>query len=286
MKIAKTLKKSALKQTWRHIHRKDQVNQTIQAIHGLCKPFRNFHSSSVLLCLCGQEESYSRRRPQAPLAELPPPSASQPAPPLNESVLFGRGRDQPVGVRTREPGSLPWAGLDRLVPPVPWSGWVKDRPPCLLLQRAPLCHAAWNPAGADLLRERSSARRGCVNSTELAAYWTWSDSRPCWRAAVPAACTAGGLCVFDTSVCLYMPVFADLWLLGRNEKQEKGQGKDAAAAVSVGCAAAAWKWTEQNGNGLNRPWLFHSCMNTAFFPTSLTFQVIFRGETGFCFLRK
>lgn len=102
---------------------------------------------------------------------------------------------------------------------------------------------------------------------------------------VPLRFLWGGLCVFDTSVCLYMPIFADLWLLGRNEKQEKGQGTDAAAAVSVGCAAA-WKWTEQNGNGLNRPWLFHSCMNTAFFPTSLTFQVVFRGETGFSFLRK
>lgn len=90
-----------------HIHRKDQVNQKIQAIHGLCKPFRNFHSSSVLLCLCGQEESYSRRRPQPPLAQLPPPSASQPAPPLDESVLFGRARDEPVGVRAREPSSVP-----------------------------------------------------------------------------------------------------------------------------------------------------------------------------------
>lgn len=35
----------------------------------------------------------------------------------------------------------------------------------------------------------------------------------------------GGLCVFDTSVCFYVSLFADLWLLGRNEKQEKWAGK-------------------------------------------------------------
>lgn len=265
------------------------MNQKIQAIHGLCKPFRNFHSSSVLLCLCGQEESYSRRRPQPPLAELSPPSASQPAPPLNESVLFGRGRDEPVGVRTREPSSLPWAGLDRLVPPVPWSGWVKDRPPCLLLQRAPLCHAAWNTAGADLLRERSSARRGCVNSTELAAYWSWSDSRPCWRAAVLAACTAAlpvrwtvcfwYFCVFvHANLCWSMIAWKE-WKAGERTWNRRSSSSFSGLRRCLEMDRTEWKWT--------KPTLAISLMyEHCFFPTSLTFQVVFRGETGFCFLRK
>lgn len=166
--MAKNISK-VLKETWLHIHRKDLVNQKIQAILWLCKPLRNFHSSSVLLCLCVQEESYSRRSPRPPLAELAPPSASQPAPPRGERVLSGWAGDQPVGVRTREPSWLPWPGLDRIVPPVPGSGRVKDRPPYLLLRRASLCHAAWNPAGADLLRIRSPARRDCLNSKEPAA---------------------------------------------------------------------------------------------------------------------
>lgn len=144
-------------------------SEKIQAILWLCKPLRNFHSSSVLLYLCVQEESYSRRSPHPPLAELAPPSASQPAPPCGESVLFGWAWDQPVGVRAREPSWLPWPGLDRNVPPVPGSGRVKDRPPYLLLQWASLCHTAWNTAGADLLRVRSSARRDRINSKEPAA---------------------------------------------------------------------------------------------------------------------
>lgn len=256
MKIAKTLKEKSSLQKHGCIYRKDQVNQKIQAIHGLCKPFRNFHSSSVLLCLCGQEESYSRRRPQPPLAQLPPPSASQPAPPLHESVLFGRARDEPVGVRAREPSSVPWAGLDWLVPPVPWSGWVKDRAPCLLLQRAPLCHAAGNTAGADLLREPSSARRGCINSEELAAYWSWSDSRPCFRAAVLAASMAV-LPVWWTVCFWYFCVFlhANLcWsmIAWKGWKAGERTGKRRSGSLSVGCAAA-WKWTGENGNGLNLP---------------------------------
>lgn len=158
------------------------MNQKIQAILWLCKPLRNFHSSRVLLCLCVQEESYSRRSPRPPLAELAPPSASQPAPPCGESVLSGRARDQPVGVRTREPSRLPGPGLDRNVPPVPGSGRVKDRPPYLLLRRASLCPTAWNTAGADLLRVRSSARRDCINSTSLVVSIRLGGA--CFRAAV------------------------------------------------------------------------------------------------------
>lgn len=125
----------------------------IQAIHWLWKLFGNFHSSTVLLCLCVQEESHGRRRPQPPLADPAPPSPFPPAPPCKAGLLFGWARDEPVGVRAREPGSLPWAGLDRVIPHIPGPGWVKDRPQRLLLQWVPLFHAAWDTAGADLLRD-------------------------------------------------------------------------------------------------------------------------------------
>lgn len=237
MKITKTFKKKKrFTKTWLHIHR-----QKIQAIHRLCKPFRNFHSSSVLLCLCGQEESYSRRRPQPPLAELPPPPASQPAPRHHESVLSGRAWDQPVGVRPREPSLLPWAGLDWAVPPLPGSGGAKDSPPCLLLQWAPLCHAAWNPAGADLLRELLLARRGCINSKEPAAYWAWSDSRPCFWAAVLAAWPAE--LPVRRAVCFwYFCVFLRVtlcWPMIAWKEWKAGE--------------VGWKKTEENGNGLKLP---------------------------------
>lgn len=134
-------------------------------IRRLCKPSRNFHSSAVLLCLCAQEESHGRGRPQPPLAELAP-RAPPPTPrPLHGRrrrhhhrllllLLTGRARDQPVRVGAREPGTVPRTGPHRVLPAVPGSGRDEDGPPSLLLQRAGLPHTAQDPAaGADLLRD-------------------------------------------------------------------------------------------------------------------------------------
>lgn len=90
----------------------------------------------------------------------------------------------------------------------------------------------------------------------------------------------GGLCVFDTSVCFYMPVFADLWLLGRNEKQEKGRGGSSFShQTCLETDRTDWKWT--------KPTLAISLVyEHGFFSTSLTFQAVFRGETTFRLVRK
>lgn len=258
-----------LKKTWLHVHRKDLANQKIQAILRLCKPFRNFHSSTVLLCLCVQEESYSRRSPHPPLAELAPPSASQPAPPFSESLLFGWARDEPVGVRTREPSLLPGPGLDRSVPPVPRSGRVKDRPPYLLLQWASLCHTAWNTAGADLLRVPSSLhRRGetalTPRSLQLSAVDPTQEGGACFRPAVLLYFLWARLCVFDTFECCcffyanprWSMIAWKEWKAGERTRRRRGSG------LSVAWTAAS-KWTRLKWT---KPTLA-SCINPAFSPS-------------------
>lgn len=154
-------------------------------IRRLCKPSRNFHSSAVLLCLCAQEESHGRRRPQPPLAELTPSAPRPPPrPPRGRHhhhrlflllLLPGRARDQPVRVGAREPGTVPGAGAHRVLPAVPGSGRDEDGPPSLLLQRAGLPHAA-QAAGADLLRDRDGGgeRESQLWPIELPEVLVWS----------------------------------------------------------------------------------------------------------------
>lgn len=236
----------------------DGGNRKIRAMHWLCKLFRNFHSSTVLLCLCVQEESHSRRRPQPPLAELAPPSPLSPAPPLQVGLLFGRARDEPVGVGAREPGSLPWAGLDRVVPHVPGPGRAESGPWRLLLQRTPLSHAAWDPAGADLLSAASQVKRDRTNSnsterilkaTEPAAYWPWSDSGPCYRDAVWLLLLLwflwAGLCVV-WYLCVFLHATLCWFMIARKECERRDKrGRRHTRNLSQDCTAA-FKMTELN----------------------------------------
>lgn len=233
-------------------------NRKIRAIHWLCKLFRNFHSSTVLLCLCVQEESHGRRRPQPPLAELTPPSPPSPAPPLQVGLLFGRARDEPVGVWAREPGSLPRAGLDRVVPHVPGPGRAENGPWRLLLQRTPLSHTAWDPAGAYLLSAASQVKRDRTNSnsterilkaTEPASYWSWSDSGPCYRDAVWLLLLLwflwAGLCVV-WYLCVFLHATLCWFMIARKECERRDKrGRRHTRNLSQDCTAA-FKVTELN----------------------------------------
>lgn len=143
----------------------------------LCKLFGNFHSSTVLLCLYVQEKSHSRGMPQTPLAELAPTSPLPPAPPHHDSLLFGRAGDESVRVGAREPGSLPWAGFTRVIPHVPGPGRAQDGPGRLLLQRAPVSHAAWNTAGADVLSDVSQRLKRETEETQTPWSRHWKPAR-------------------------------------------------------------------------------------------------------------
>lgn len=184
--------------------RTDWWNRKIQAICRLCKLFGNFHSSIVLLCLCVQEESHCRRMPQPPLAELTPPSQLPPAPPHQVGLLPGRAGDEPIGVRAREPGYLPRAGLDRFIPHVPGPGWAEDRPWHLLLQRAPLSHAAWDKAGTDLLNDVSPGgeRLSKFKLHRADTESQWACSFLVWlRAMLYGCCMPAAGCFYCCDVC-------------------------------------------------------------------------------------
>lgn len=159
------------KGTYPTSERIDWIRKT-QAIKWLYKLFGNFHSSTVLLCLCAQEESHGRRMSQSPLAE--PPLPLPPAPPRDVSLLARRARDEPVRIGAREPGSFPGAGL-WIVPHMPGSGRAEDGPPHLLLQRASFPHAVRNKAGADMLTQVSLAVRDKMDPN-----WTEQRLRSQW----------------------------------------------------------------------------------------------------------
>jgi len=180
----------------------DWVNRKIQAIHWLYKLFGNFHSSTVLLCLCVQEESHRRGMPQAPLAELPFPLA--PSPPYDVGLLFGRARNEPVGVRAWKPSFFPRAGLDRVIPHVPGPRWAEGGPWCLFFQWAPFPHTTWNTAGADLLTDVSQVVRYQVNSHS--AEWTLDASEPAssWSCSEPGPCSMAAVCLAASTAV--MPV--------------------------------------------------------------------------------
>lgn len=150
---------------------------------------------------------------------------------------------------------------------MPGPGRVEDGPRRLLLQRAPLSHATWDTAGADLLSDISQVKRDWTKSnsteqilkaTEPAAYWPWSDSGPCYRDAVwlllllwflwAGLCVVWYLCVFlHATLCWFMIARKEC---ERNENAGERSGRRHTRNLSQDCTAA-FKVTELNWAKLN-----------------------------------
>lgn len=242
--------------------------------------------------------------PQPCLAEPAPPSPLPPAP--QHQVIFGWAGDEPVGVWAREPGSLPWDGLDRVVPHVPGKGWAEDGPWRLLLQWASLPHATWDTTGVDLLNDIWQVERHLRNwnsteqmlkASEPAASRSWYDSGPCYMDAV-CLLLAASTAVMSVSwaVCSLIPVCvcACVWIMRatpcwfymmtggmweewrcRRKKWEKTQ-HSTARVLSQDCTAALKKVTEMNWSQLNAVASSLLCAHWFLFFTQLAFWTGFQ----------
>jgi len=173
-----------------------------RGIHWLCKLLGNFHSSAVFLYLCVQEESHGRRMPHPPLAELAPPSPLPPAHQHQAGLLPGRAGDEPIRVGAREPESLSRAGLDRVLPRVPGSGWAQGGPQRLLLQRSPLSNAAWDKARADLLSVVLQVERDWGNWNSVGQTLNCSFLVLIWLGAMLYGCCMPACTAVSWIVCV------------------------------------------------------------------------------------
>lgn len=200
---------------------------------GYVNPLRNFHSSSVLLCLC-----VYRKRATAEEGLNHPWLNSHPHPHPNPHLhsIKASSLDEPETSQSESepesPACSPDLDLIGSYLLYPGQGDLKTGRHAFSFSEPPF--APRPEIQQELICWEAFHRRGDAALTPRSLQLISFDRArgPCFRAAVLLYSPWAGLCAFDTSVCFYMPICADLWLLGWNEKQEKGQGKEAAAAAA------------------------------------------------------